>query len=440
VPYAIAFVFFVLYATLSVSRHLQVRTTGYDLGIFEQAVRGYAHLGAPVADLKGPGFDLLGDHFHPILAVLGPVYRVFPSPVTLLLAQAALLAVSVVPVTQLAYERLGQGQMRARQALARWTALAVGTGYGLSSGLQATVGFDFHEVCFAVPLLAFSTTALVRHRWREAALWALPLVLVKEDLPLTVAAIGGYLLLRRQWRWGVLLVAAGLVSTVVIVKVLMPGYAYSSSLSLSSGLSGWDTKATTLVELLAPTAFLAVRSPVLLVALPTLGWRFWSENPAYWGIGYHYGAVLMPILAVSFVDALTAVRLKTTAAVAGLAAALALSPALPLRDLASPAYWHHSGTATRAVLATIPDGATVAATNELAPQLTNRCTVYLFPTFPAGDLRPEYVAVMDPPDTTLFPRDAVTAGVDRLPGLGYHVVVHRDGVVVWRYGGDTMPG
>src|SRR5690348_8114892 len=148
-PYALALVFFAGYATLSVLRHMRLRSTGYDLGIFEQAVRGYANGGPPVADLKGPGFDLLGDHFHPILALLAPAYRVFPGPVTLLVAQAALLAVSVVPVTRLALDRFG-----------RSPSLAIGTGYGLSSGLQSTVGFDFHEVCFAVPLLAFSVTAL----------------------------------------------------------------------------------------------------------------------------------------------------------------------------------------------------------------------------------------------------------------------------------------
>src|SRR5262245_22858235 len=253
-PYALGLVFFLLYAALSISRHLQLRTTGYDLGIFEQAVRGYAHLGPPVSELKAPGFDLLSDHFHPILALLGPVYRVFPDARTLLVAQSALLAVSVVPVTRLALDLLG-----------RWPSLAVGVGYGLSSGLQSAVGFDFHEVCFAVPLLAFCVVALVREQWRAAALWALPLVLVKEDLPLTVAAIGGYLLLRRQFRWGSLLVTFGVVSYVVIVEVLMPRYAYTSSISLMSGLTGWDIKAQTVAELLAPTALMAARSPVMLL-------------------------------------------------------------------------------------------------------------------------------------------------------------------------------
>ena len=52
------------------------------------------------------------------------------------------------------------------------------------------VNFDFHEIAFAVPLLAFSLSALVRGRARATMWWALPLVLVKEDQGFTVAAIG----------------------------------------------------------------------------------------------------------------------------------------------------------------------------------------------------------------------------------------------------------
>ena len=52
------------------------------------------------------------------------------------------------------------------------------------------INFDFHEIAFAVPLLAFSLSALVRGRIRAAVAWALPLVFVKEDQGFTVAAIG----------------------------------------------------------------------------------------------------------------------------------------------------------------------------------------------------------------------------------------------------------
>src|ERR1700742_1100063 len=96
--WAMAAGLFAIYAKLALLNQARLHTTGFDLGIFEQAVRSYAHGHLPVAELKGPGFPLLGDHFSPVLAVLAPVYRVFPGAGTLLVAQAALLAVAVVPL------------------------------------------------------------------------------------------------------------------------------------------------------------------------------------------------------------------------------------------------------------------------------------------------------------------------------------------------------
>ena len=66
----------------------------------------------------------------------------------------------------------------------------IGAAYGLSWGLQQMIDFDFHEIAFAVPLLACSLSALLRGKVRAAAVWALPLVFVKEDQGFTVAAIG----------------------------------------------------------------------------------------------------------------------------------------------------------------------------------------------------------------------------------------------------------
>ena len=66
----------------------------------------------------------------------------------------------------------------------------MGVGYGLSWGVQKAVEFDFHEIAFAMPLLAFSLEAVLRKRWAAAMWWAVPLVFVKEDMGVTAAAIG----------------------------------------------------------------------------------------------------------------------------------------------------------------------------------------------------------------------------------------------------------
>ncbi len=80
----------------------------WDLGIFTEAVKQYGHFHLPVVAIRGAGFDLLGDHFHPAVAVPGPVFRLFPSPVTLLVIQALLTAVSVVPITRAGVELVGR--------------------------------------------------------------------------------------------------------------------------------------------------------------------------------------------------------------------------------------------------------------------------------------------------------------------------------------------
>jgi hypothetical protein len=175
----IALAAFIAYDTISVFRYLRLDPGSWDLGIFTEYVRQLAHLHAPTVSIRGTGFNLLGDHFQPIVGLLAPFFRVFPTPETLLVAQALLTAASVIPVCRAAQELLGT-----------WASRGIGLAYGFSWGLQQMVNFDFHEIAFAVPLLAFSLSALVRRRLRPAVLWALPLVFVKEDQGFTVAAIG----------------------------------------------------------------------------------------------------------------------------------------------------------------------------------------------------------------------------------------------------------
>jgi uncharacterized membrane protein len=370
VLYGPAGVLFLLYAGWSVARHRAFQTTGYDLGIFVQGVRSYAEGRWPTSDLLGPGFSQLGDHFHPILMLLAPFYKLWPHAETLLVAQGAVV---------------------------------VALAYGLSWGLLRAVTFDFHEVVFAVPLLAFALERLVRREWTAAVLWALPLVLVKEDLPLTLAAIGAYLWWQRQRKLGGSLMVFGVLTWAALTFVVLPAlnangrYGHWASLPNSMSMtSGIPMKLLTLAFLLLPTCFLAVRSPLVVIAVPTLAWRFVSGNPSHWGISYHYSAVLMPVVFVAFVVVLarfenpdlTAKLVSASLAVSVLSGVLVAADSTPQRTWTSS-----QQTATRDLLRQIPDGDTVAASNRLAPQLADRTTVLYFPNFPSDDLRPTWLVV-----------------------------------------------
>ncbi|MCW2901837.1 MAG: rane protein [Streptosporangiaceae bacterium] len=430
-----------------------MQTAGYDLGIFDQAVRAYAGLSAPIVPIKGPGFNLLGDHFHPILVVLVPLYWLWPSAKALLLAQAVLISISVVPVCRLAVARLGVRH-----------GAAVTVAYGLSWGIQGAIAFDFHEIAFGVPLLAFALTALAGERWRQGSAWALPLLLVKEDMGLTVAAVGAYLILKRQRRLGTALIAGGAATAAFVILVLIPAlnprgvYRYWDALDGARGEGLTHLAAALPATLVQPsgklvlllavggvTGFAALRSPLVLIAAPTLLVRLASSRPLYWSTGpVHYNAILMPIVFVGLVQAVPLLeasprrRVRRYARVTVPAApvvCLVLLPFFPFRSLLDPRFYQAGShaTAARHILRLIPDGATVAAANYLAPQLTDRCTVVLFPN--VYETAVDWVVV----DTTRLegvplPPAEQQAAFRALPAQGFREVDHRDGIAVFRRG------
>jgi uncharacterized membrane protein len=436
-PIALAVVSFVVYAMYSVLQYRRMDEPSWDLGIFTQAVKGYAHLQAPVAYLRGTHLSVLGDHFSPILAVLAPFYRVFPSPLTLQVAQAALFAVAVVPITRLAIGLLG-----------RRTGVAIGVSYSLAWGIQSALGADFHEIAFAVPLLAFALEALVRERWRAATLWALPLLLVKEDMGLTVAAIGLYMVIRHQRRRGVALIVGGLAAVVLTVVVIIPAfnpahqYMYWGMVNTAGSTNPWSlithlvvpwTKLNTMLLLVAAGGLVALRSPLMIVCAPTLLWRFESANPTYWGTDWHYSAVLMPVVFVALIDGVVRARRSEWTwlrSLAGYAPRLAVVTAFllclefPLHTLFDSTTYAPAPAAATAALAQIPAGATVETDLvDLMPPLVAHHKVYAIGDDPG--VTPDYVAV-DTSVTGSAPDPGTVTYVDSLhPGTPYRLIFHQ---------------
>lgn len=193
-----------------------------------------------------------------------------------------------------------------------------------------------------------------------------------------------------------------------------------------------------LLFLLAATAgFAGLRSPLVLLCLPTLAWRLLSTNSHYWGVSYHCNAVLMPIVFAALVDVLRRVdtrRARRALAVSTLVAAVTL-PLYPLHEVVMPEAWRTSPrlTETRALLGRIPDGATVAASNRLAAQLTARAQVTLVCRQPTGQ-EPQWVAVDLRDPSVLSP--CATADTARMLAVyrehGYRPLVEQDGLLLLR--------
>ncbi|MGW7110624.1 DUF2079 domain-containing protein [Streptomyces xanthophaeus] len=456
--WAMAGAFFFAYMTLSLRIHERLLSHSFDLGIFVQVVRSYAAWQLPVSEIKGPDFPVLGDHFSPVLALLAPLYWLWPSVKVLLVAQAALVAGSILPLTGWARRTLGTP-----------AAAVIGACYGLSWGIASAVGFDFHEWAFAVPLLACSLAALGSGRMRAAACWALPLVLVKEDLGFTVAMTGLVIVWRggrAHLRLGIATAVAGLAASAVELLAVLPSFhpggldGYLSSHGAREDAAGADgsggggvlhllqdgtlglitpqEKVTTLLFVLAPTLFLALRSPLVLIALPTVLWRLGSDYPPHWGTGYHYSLLLMPVVFAALVDALH--RRGSTGAglrrhLAGCAGiCLLLLPHFPLWQLVQPVTWRTDPrtAVARAVLERIPDGATVQASDLLVPHLADRTSVSLFGW---ADSRPDpqwIVVDTQVPAQLRWPLSVVheQIALDQARAKGYRTVEARAGFVL----------
>jgi len=436
-PWAVAAVLAVYYAAVSIRRHIDLLTSAYDLGIYDQAVRSYSQWHLPYDTIQGPHFDVLGDHFSPALAVLAPLYWIHDSPTTLLAAQGALIALGVVPLMKWALQSVGLG-----------AALVVAFGYGMSFGVANAVTFDFHEVALAAPLLAFAVVAFGQGRLSSAVWWAAPLVLVKEDLGLTVAMLGLLVAWRGRKVLGLLTAVGGGLASALAVLVVIPGTSptghnrHASTFGTSivhqaSVLLTPDIKIVTLVLLLAPTVFLAVRSPIILLAVPTIAWRFLATGPSYWGTGYHYGLVLMPILFGAFIDVL---RKRPPGLAVILLASAGITAFLIPQNGFAPAFtddfWRAKPavSATRELLAQIPSGTTVAASNQLVPQLTARDHVTLIGRTALAVSRPEYIVSQT--GNVGFPlgaagqaawlADALAHGYHRTGAAGSVVLLQKD--------------
>jgi uncharacterized membrane protein len=381
----------IAYGVLSLRRYAQVEVTSWDLAIFEQALQGYAQLSAPIVDVKGPGFHILGDHFSPIYAVLAPVYRVVPGAQVLLLAQVVLVAVSAYVVTALAVRHLG-----------RWRGVTLGACYALSFGVQSAIRVDFHEVAFAAPLLALAGAAWVERRPGAVVGWSLPLLLVKEDLGLTVAVIGALLWWTGERRRGPALVVAGVGGFLLTVLVVLPAfndggaYAYTGTLGgdrgvLATAVTALDTKLLAVVLTVAITGFAALFSPWALLALPTFAWRFTGDVHHYWGTDWHYSLVLMPIVFCAAIDAIKRRRsLRHLVPVAAGVTAVTLIGS-PLASLLDADLYRETprAAAVREAVDRLPDGASVETDIALLSHVVTDHEAYWTGTI--DDVRPEYV-------------------------------------------------
>ncbi|MBB2894674.1 DUF2079 domain-containing protein [Flexivirga oryzae] len=298
----------VFYAILALGRWNAGDSADYDLGIFAQGADAWSRGHWPVSHIRG--LSLLGDHFSPLLATWGVVWRIWPTPPALLVTQSVLLGAALGVI-------VGYARWRAGWRVALLIA-AVGI---FSRAVLTTAMFDVHEVAYAAVALAVLCIALLQHRFSLAVVASVWLVLTKEDLGLTVFAAGvawWWMYRGEGWRRPLLLAGIGVAGVLVAMLVLGAfapgsgtGYLAYFGIGTSNKLPVPEDHSLSPQRLLPVLMYvvlalvIGVRSKLTVLAIPTLVWRGVSSNIHYWALDFHYDVILWPIGLLAFVDVVT---------------------------------------------------------------------------------------------------------------------------------------
>ncbi|MCS6800734.1 MAG: DUF2079 domain-containing protein [Chloroflexota bacterium] len=454
------------FAHLSVLQHQSHNTHAFDLGNMDQAVWNTAN-GRPFefTNWEG-GRTRLAAHVEPILIPIAQLYRLFSGPETLLVLQAIVISLGALPAFWLARDKLRND----------FAAISFASAYLLAPELEAANLSDFHPVALASSFLLFAFWFLHRERYLLFLTFATLAMMTKEQVPISVALLGLYIVVvkRRPWvGWPVVGFAA--LWFLLAFFVILPA---NNPQRVSPYLSRYDQLGSSPIEviatlitdpgrafpaeslpdkllyirqLFAPVAFLAWFSPLTLMpALPDLAINLLSSfEPMYSG-GSHYSAVIVPFIIIASIDGLALfarllARLSVLMVqpfiytVSGSVLVLSVfayyhTVVLPLTDNFPQVTDHHR--LFNRIKELIPPDAAVSASTTLNPHLSQRRRLYLFPDVADAD----YVVV----DVTASPHPLDYAAFHwRVTGLlnggEWGWIEARDGYLVIKRGEPNRP-
>lgn len=388
---------------IAVWRHTQFLSHRADLGSMVQAVWSSTQ-GRPleVTDISGEQVARLAGHVDPILVLYTPVWWAYPSPVAMIVAQAAVLAAGVYPVIRLALKHAGS----------RLAAALLGAWYLAIPWIVWLAFAELNPLTLSLPFLLYAIWFLDEHRLVPAVLFATLALFTGELMGLTVAGLGlWYAIGHRRVRPGLGLVAFGAVWTVACLMLIIPAFSDGRSsrfYSLFESVGGSPVgllrtavndpgaivaEMTTsgdlqyVAWLAFPAALLFLGRPLLLlVALPQLSVNLLSGFPATVSPLYHYSAPVLAALVAATVMAVGRLpkQLRVVAAGLPLLVAVVLLGSIPPKP-GQEAYLFASReteartAAMRQAISYVPSDATVTATNRLGAHLSDRRVVQLFP-------------------------------------------------------------
>lgn len=204
--------------TVTSLRYLTFSAPNFDFGIFVNMFHNMKETGLPDVSCER---DVLMSHFavhiSPIYYLLLPFFVMFPSPLTLQIGQAIVVASGVIPVLFLCRQ----------YKLSPKSSTAMVFLYALHPVLSTSCFYDIHENCFLAPLLLWLFYFFERKQYILMYVFSFLTLSVKEDAAVYILIFAFYLLLsKRSVCHGVSLCVIALAYFGVALTVLQKMSAY----------------------------------------------------------------------------------------------------------------------------------------------------------------------------------------------------------------------
>ncbi len=420
----------ITYSTLSIVRHNNFQSGGFDLGIYDQAVWQYANFQWPYNTIKDR--FILGDHLTLTLPLLAPLFWLWSDARMLLVFQAFWISFSALAIYKIAFVRLRNTKLdprvkpeddRKNEVIAMCFAVV----YSLFYGIQYLVYFDFHPVVIGVGLLAWIAYFLESGKTRWLMVSVPLLLLTQENMGLALAGLGFIYMFRQKFRKvSVIFIIVGilysLIASQVIVLFSPVGFEYLPEIPLHPlvlvtrffdhpeklQVWWWSFASFSFFPLFSPGTMIAVAAD--LAQYFTTGdhfvqmWTPYKHHRAILGVFLTLGTLDVLMIARHFIkkvhtryiqskpgfeilNALKPSFRRSKLGFEGLMVLLMVGMTvlfqyvwhLPLNKLVKAEYWREAQWMrdSRELIALVPNDAAVATQQNFVPHLSHRNKIFL---------------------------------------------------------------
>ena len=360
---------------------------------------------------------LLSGHKWFVILPLLPLYLLFPGPVLLLVLQSAALAAGA-----------GAVFLATRKLAGPLPGLAMAVAYLLYPALQYVNLFEFHPIAFATPLLLYAFYFLLTKRWGWYLAFVLLSLSVRQDIAISVFALGVYALIAgrgpaggglwKRWRWGVIPIVAGPLWFIVcesLLPRLVPDPSPVAAPEMVESFFGWlgdspgailltlvtrpgyvlqgiftGPKLTYIWQLLSPVGLLPLLSPSgLVMVLISMAEGLLSQRFSHFSIRYQYSSIITPmVFAASALGLRNLLKwrplrgrgpyLAAAILLVSLFTAWSFGPIPRLGEQFPGWRFSREDAVRQAMVKKIPPASTVSATFEFTPKLSSRPQMFFF--------------------------------------------------------------